>query len=319
MVLPEVDRIRVTSVVDNFVDNLLRDEGPAKRRPRQPRRADRCLCAEHGLAECVQSERGGETLPLLFDFGATPLVYLHNLALLLADYQIDLADIRTLVLSHGHWDHYGGLLAFLEQKRRALPDDAHLYAGEDAFLARWNATANSGARQEMGMLDEAAVRAFEIGVVRVTDPRLVGGQALLSGEIARTTSYELPSPNARVVRDGQDLVDDLSGEQALVYHLRGKGLVVLTACGHAGVVNTVRHAREVTGVDKVHAIVGGFHLSGAPHERIAHTVDDLAAIAPDIVVPMHCTGIETIHALRERMPQRVVFNSAGTRYDFAAS
>ena len=318
MELPEVDRVRVTSVVDNFVDNLLRDEGPAKRRPRQPRRADRCLCAEHGLAECVESERGGVSLPLLFDFGATPLVYLHNLALLLADYGIDLASIRTLVLSHGHWDHYGGLLAFLEQKRQALPEDAHLYAGEDAFLARWNANVSSG-RQDMGMLDEAAVRAFEIGIVRVTGPRLVGGQALLSGEIARTTRYELPSPNARVVRGGQDELDALTGEQALVYHLRGKGLVVLTACGHAGVVNTVRHAREVTGVDKVHAIAGGFHLSGAPHERIAQTVEDIAAIEPDVVVPMHCTGIETIHALRERLPDRVVFNSAGTRYDFVAA
>jgi len=141
----------------------------------------------------------------------------------------------------------------------------------------------------------------------------------LSGEIARTTPYELPSPNARVVRGGQDELDALTGEQALVYHLRGKGLVVLTACGHAGVVNTVRHAREVTGVDKVHAIAGGFHLSGAPHERIAQTVADIAAIEPDVVVPMHCTGIETIHALRERLPDRVIFNSAGSRYDFVAA
>ncbi|RPI43821.1 MAG: MBL fold metallo-hydrolase [Betaproteobacteria bacterium] len=317
MELPEVDRIRITSIVDNFVDNLLRDQGPALRRPRQARSYERCLCAEHGLAECVQSERRGETFPLLFDFGATPLVYLHNLKLLLDDYRLDLASIRTLVLSHGHWDHYGGLLAFLQEKRQALPREAHLYAGEDAFLARWSVSGKDG-RRDMGALDEKAIADFEIGVVRVKEPRLLAGQALLSGEIQRKTSYEVSSPASRVLRDGQDIQDDLPGEQALVYHLRGKGLVVLTACGHAGVVNTVLHAREVTGVEKVHAIIGGFHLSGAPEERIRKTVEDVAALDPDFVVPMHCTGIETIDALSERLPRKVIYNSAGTRYELIA-
>ncbi len=317
MHLPEVDRIRITSIVDNFVDNLLRDQGPAKRRPRQAKSYERCLCAEHGLAECIESQAGGETFPLLFDFGATPLVYLHNLGLLLDDYRIDLAAIRTLVLSHGHWDHYGGLLAFLREKRHSLPEDAHLYAGEDAFLARWSVAGKEG-RRDMGRLDEEAIAAMDVGVVRVSEPRLLADQVLISGEIARRTSYETSASSARVERDGVDMQDDLSGEQALVYHLKGKGLVVMTACGHAGVVNTVMHAREVTGVEEVHAIIGGFHLSGAPEERIRKTVEDIAAIDPKIVVPMHCTGLETIEALSERLPSKVIYNSAGTRYELVA-
>ncbi|MCB1742404.1 MAG: hypothetical protein KDK91_18660, partial [Gammaproteobacteria bacterium] len=111
MHLPEVERIRITSVVDNFVDLLLRDEGPAKRRPRQEKSYERCLCAEHGLAELVESSCRGTHLPLMFDFGASPLVFLHNLDLLVEDYRVDLSRIATLVLSHGHWDHFGGLLA----------------------------------------------------------------------------------------------------------------------------------------------------------------------------------------------------------------
>jgi 7,8-dihydropterin-6-yl-methyl-4-(beta-D-ribofuranosyl)aminobenzene 5'-phosphate synthase len=317
MQLPEVDLIRITSVVDNFVDLLLRDEGPAKRRPRQQKAYEHCLCAEHGLAELVESRARGTTLPLMFDFGASPLVFLHNLDLLVHDYAVDLSAISTLVLSHGHWDHFGGLLAFLHEKRAALPEQANLYAGEDAFLARWQAAPRQP-RRDMGQLDQAAVEALGIGVVKVREPQLLSGQALMTGEIARRTSYEVMPSSMRVTRNGEDTHDNLPGEQSIVYHLQGKGLVVLTACGHAGVVNTVMHAREITGVGKVHAVIGGFHLSGAPAEKIERSVDDLLAFDPDLIVPMHCTGIETIQMLRERAPDKVIFNSAGTRYELQA-
>ncbi len=121
-----VDEIKITSIVDNFVDLLLQNEGPAQRRPRQEKAFERCLCAEHGLAEVVQSARETERFALLFDFGATPLVYLNNLQLLIEDYGFDLAQVRTLVLSHGHWDHYGGLSGFIEAKRPELAQEARL-------------------------------------------------------------------------------------------------------------------------------------------------------------------------------------------------
>lgn len=121
MQLPEVDRLRLTSVVDNYLDPLLRDEGPAKRRPRGPVAYERCLCSEHGLAEIVESAEGTKTFSLLFDFAASPLVYLHNLNLLTEDYRIDLKQIGTLVLSHGHWDHFGGCAAF---SRRSVMSSA---------------------------------------------------------------------------------------------------------------------------------------------------------------------------------------------------
>jgi len=317
MKLPEIDRLRLTSVVDNFVDNLLKDQGPAKRRPRQAKAWERCMCAEHGLAEVVESMSGGKVFPLLFDFGATPLVYLHNLELLLQDWNVDLKAIETLVLSHGHWDHYGGLTAFLDAKRDELAEAARLYAGDDAFLHRTRKPPQ-GEPTDMGQLDEAYIAGKRVEIVKVKTPELLGGHALISGEIARRTSYETGSPLWRVERDGADATDNLDGEQALVYHLKGKGLVVLTACGHAGIVNTVMHARETTGVDNIHAIVGGFHLSAAPTERIAQTVEGLAGFDPDLIVPMHCTGIDTIQALEQRLPGRVIYNSAGTQYTFTA-
>ena len=193
------------------------------------------------------------------------------------------------MLSHGHWDHYGGLSGFLEAKRRELATETHLYAGEDAFLHRWS-QARQGPRRDMGRLDEAFIAGQDVDIVRVKAPQVLGGQALVSGEIPRRTPYEVSSPAMRVEQGGDDQQDDLPGEQALVYQLRGKGLVVLTACGHAGVVNTVLHAQEVTGVSEVYAVIGGFHLSGASNERIGQTVEGLAALDPEVIVPMHCTG-----------------------------
>lgn len=313
-----VDQISITSIVDNFVDLLLKNEGPAKRRPSQKKAYEGCLCAEHGLAEVIESTSGGEDFSLLFDFGATPLVYLHNLALLVEDYGFDLARVQTLVLSHGHWDHYGGLCSFLETKRSELHAETSLYAGDDAFLHRWSQPPDS-TRRDMGYLDEAFVAGKGIEIIRVKEPRVIGGHVLVSGEIPRRTAYETTPEAARVERQGELVQDYLSGEQALVYQLRGKGLVVLTACGHAGVVNTVLHAREVTGVEDVYAVIGGFHLSGASQERIAQSVEGLAELDPEIIVPMHCTGLSTIKALQERLPGRVIYNSAGTRYVLEAN
>ena len=313
-----VDQVRITSIVDNFVDLLLKNEGPANRRPRQAKAYERCLCAEHGLAEVVESTASGDNFSLLFDFAATPLVYLHNLALLVDDYGFDLAQVQTLVLSHGHWDHYGGLCSFLEAKRSALHDETCLYAGDDAFLQRWNQPPD-GEQRDMGCLDAGFVAAQGVEIVHVKEPRVIGGHVLVSGEIPRRTSYETMPAAARVERQGELVQDHLSGEQALVYQLRGKGLVVLTACGHAGVVNTVLHAREVTGVEEIYAVIGGFHLSGASQERIGQSVEGLAELDPQVIVPMHCTGLATIEALQERLPGRVIYNSAGTRYVLAAT
>lgn len=317
MNIPEIDRLRLISIVDNVADDLLQDVGPARRRAHQEQPGDGCLCAEHGLAWLVESQRGGERYTLLSDFGRTPLVYLHNLELLLRDYDLDLGDIKALVLSHGHWDHYGGLRGLLAEKRGALPQELRLYAGTDAFLQRWRVPPQ-GERTDMGRLQEAALADRGVGVVKVTAAELLGGQALLSGEIARVTPYEVGTTALQMSRDGKDAIDTFVGEQALVYHLRGKGLVVMTGCAHAGVVNTVMHARAITGVDKVHAVVGGFHLNGAPAERIAPAVADLAAFDPDFVIPMHCTGIPAIQALEQRLPGRVIYNCTGTQYDFRA-
>jgi 7,8-dihydropterin-6-yl-methyl-4-(beta-D-ribofuranosyl)aminobenzene 5'-phosphate synthase len=113
-------------------------------------------------------------------------------------------------------------------------------------------------------------------------------------------------------------VDNFLGEQSVVLNAKGQGLVVLTGCGHVGVVNTVKHAQKITGIKKVHAIMGGFHLTEAKEELIQRTVADIKAIAPDYVVPMHCTGFEATGVFAKEMPDQFILNTVGTRYLFSA-
>ena len=143
---------------------------------------------------------------------------------------------------------------------------------------------------------------------------LIGGHALVTGQIPRTTDYEKGSPNQVAWTDGKWQPDPwIHDDQAIVLNVKGKGLVVLTGCGHAGVINTLRCARKLTGVDQVHAVIGGFHLTGPVFEPIiAPTVEALKDFAPKIIVPQHCTGWRATHMIARNFPEAFVPNSVGT-------
>ena len=147
---------------------------------------------------------------------------------------------------------------------------------------------------------------------------LVERSILVTGEVDRTTDFERGMPTAHQAWDGSrwhhdaEVIDD----QALVVNLRGKGLVVVTGCGHAGVVNIVRHALRLTGTDRLHAVIGGFHLSGAAFEPIiGPTVAALVGMAPDLVAPGHCTGWRAQHAMAARFGEAFIPNSVGTCFE----
>ena len=136
---------------------------------------------------------------------------------------------------------------------------------------------------------------------------------------ACSASLHFPPGAARVETNPGELVaDSFQGEHATVYHVKNRGLVVITSCGHAGVINSVRQAQKASGIDRVHAIVGGFHLAPAPDEVVEKTVQAFRAIDPDYVLPAHCTGINTIIAVHREMPKKLVMPSTGTRVIFGA-
>jgi 7,8-dihydropterin-6-yl-methyl-4-(beta-D-ribofuranosyl)aminobenzene 5'-phosphate synthase len=310
--IPEVDRVRVTTVVDNYVDSLRRDEPVARRFSHAVARKMTDLRAEHGLAHLVEVERGGSATRIAFDFGQTDASLNHNVR----ELGLDVGRIDAIALSHGHRDHFGGLMGFLHAHRRFMRRDLAFYAGVDHFLPRFHD--REGDRIYIGRLDRLEIERYGVTVEMVREPRPIGDGVWLSGEMAAAEPFEPIPANLKVEVDGAVVPDTFIGEQTLVANVRDRGLVVVTSCSHRGIVGICRHATRVTGVPKIHAVVGGFHLSGLAEERVTRVVDAFRELGVDHIVPQHCTGIEAIATLYHRMPGQMVVSSVGTTFTFGA-
>ena len=308
--LREVDRVSVTTVVDNYIDVLRQDEKVARRFSAFVARQMPDLRAEHGLAHYVEVVRGGETVRVAFDFGPSEAAITHNFRVL----GLDPGAIDALALSHGHWDHWGGLAGLLRTYRRAMKKRLTFYAGEDHFLTRFN---QRGAdRVCMGRLHRDEIERYDIAVESVRAPLLIADGVLLSGEMHEQEPFEPIPDNLRVERDGAIVPDSFMGEQTLIANLKGRGLVVVTSCSHRGIVGICRHAARITGVPKVHAVIGGFHLSGLKEERVTRVVDAFRDLEVDWIVPQHCTGLEAMATMMHRLPQEMVPSSVGSVFTF---
>jgi 7,8-dihydropterin-6-yl-methyl-4-(beta-D-ribofuranosyl)aminobenzene 5'-phosphate synthase len=311
LALKETEKVTITTLMDNYVNVLLEDSEGVSRPPRS--RGDEVptntLVAEHGLAQFLSVLSGGKTHCVLFDAGYTPFGVLHNLDLL----EIDLKSIEAIVLSHGHMDHTGSLYPLLERLGRSLPVVAH----PDAFHSPRYITFKDGRRLLFpSTLKKDDLLRRSVNILESQKPLfLAEGTVLVTGEVERTSSFEKGLPNAVLERDGREEKDLIRDDQALVLHLKGKGLVIVSGCAHAGIINTILYARKITGVNKIHAVIGGFHLSGPAFEPIIEdTVQALRAMRPKIIVPMHCTGWQATQRFAEAFPEAFVLNSVGTTF-----
>jgi 7,8-dihydropterin-6-yl-methyl-4-(beta-D-ribofuranosyl)aminobenzene 5'-phosphate synthase len=321
--LQPVDEVRITTLVDNVFDGLLASDDRVTRADFGNGRVtaaqfeggstDVGLRAEHGFAALVTVRRGTSTTSLLFDTGLSPDGMVGN-----ADRMgVDLSEVHGVVLSHGHFDHAGGLAGLAARRRRAMPMVLHPVAWTRRRLAPPNREVF-----ELPTLSKRALEGEGFEVIERREPSLlVDGSVLITGEVDRTTEFErgMPPPHQAWTGSGWEHDPLVQDDQALVVHVRNRGLVVLTGCGHAGAVNIVRHARRLTGVDRLCALLGGLHLSGPAFEPvIPPTIVALTELAPDVVVPAHCTGWRAQHALAAALPDAWLPGSSGSTYRLAA-
>ena len=322
--LNPVDAVALTTLVDNSTDLLLADQGPVHRHgllsaTRASRLATNVLdtgeaydipLAEHGFSMLVTVTRGGNDHHLLFDAGMTPDGLRENMRRL----GLSPFDIELVILSHGHFDHVTGLDGFV---RSVGPSNLPLVVHPGAFAKRRIAIPGLF-ELELPSPSRTALREAGLEIVERRQPSLLfDSSVLITGEVDRTTDFERGMPFHEALTDGVWTSDPLIlDDQALIVHVAGHGLVVLTGCGHAGIVNIVRHARRLTGVDTVAAVVGGFHLGGPAFEPIIKpTVEALAELDPEVIIPAHCTGWRAAHALAEAMPHAFIPNSVGSRLE----
>jgi 7,8-dihydropterin-6-yl-methyl-4-(beta-D-ribofuranosyl)aminobenzene 5'-phosphate synthase len=320
--LDPVDSVVITTLMDNIYDVWMPNQGPAHRKgpdPKGPRVAARTmvdhevpdqLIAEHGLSLLLRITIGDRTHQLLFDCGISPTGMVENMRRL----GVDPTEIEAVVCSHGHFDHTTGLDGLIQRLgRRNLPVLLH----PDFWNRRrvtipglppdYLPTTSRGALEEAGFTiieERQASFLFENAV-------------LITGEVERTSGYEPGFPIQQAWRNETWEPDPLVlDDQAVVLNVRGKGLVVMTGCGHAGIVNITRYARVLTGVQELHAVIGGFHLNGPLYEPLIDRVcADLSAMNPHVVVPAHCTGWRAQHAMGRIFGDRFIPNAVGTRFE----
>ncbi|HET8856846.1 MAG TPA: MBL fold metallo-hydrolase [Nitrososphaeraceae archaeon] len=336
--LQEVDSINITILVDNITDRLLPSLSLVKRPPLiSNKRFNKPPIAEHGFSTLVEISYKYKDKKILkkflFDTGVSKngIIYNSNI------FGINFEGIETIILSHGHFDHISGLISVLKKINKPIEIITH----PDAFLRRW-VVFPDGRKARMDTLDEGEIKEFGGIIIKNSDinylPRLKtkinpkdyidnnisnnnnNNRILITGEIPRITKFEKGFPlQFKEGKDENDLIADpfVKDDQALVILLKNKGLVILTGCGHAGIINTLNYATKVTGIKKVYAIIGGFHLTGEGYEEsIPLTISELLKINPEYIIPCHCTGWKASNEIIKSMPKKYIQTSVGSTFCF---
>lgn len=332
MLLQEIDHLSVTILMDNYTDRLLPSFLPAIRPPMiMHGRFLTAPIAEHGFSTILDIRYNDEKKKniFLFDTGVSENGIIFNADI----FGIELRNIETIVLSHGHLDHCSGLLNVLKKVSKPIDVIAH----PDAFLKRWIIYPD-GNRAKMPVLDEKDLENHGATIRKIrnisflpnnnnegADDNVNGSinlppPLMITGQIPRKTSFEKGFPlQYKEIEDEKELVPDplVNDDQAVVVNIKQKGLVIVTGCGHAGIINTINYVKNVTKINKVFAVLGGFHLTGGIYEEsIEPTIKELEKADPKYIIPCHCTGWKATNRIIEAMPERFIQTSVGTSFNF---
>eukprot|EP00092_Neocalanus_flemingeri_P072674 GFUD01089523.1.p1 GENE.GFUD01089523.1~~GFUD01089523.1.p1 ORF type:complete len:331 (-),score=88.20 GFUD01089523.1:254-1246(-) len=324
--LRPVDRIEVLVLVDNKTDSLssipasaaskefhLEFDTLLKNGMTELKGSSQC-CALHGLSLLVTAHRGSQSRTVLFDAGPVNFGMDYNGERLGAKF----GEVDAVMLSHGHWDHAGGLTRAFDlikkQKLEDLPTPCYLHP--DMFRQRGLAKPSGEIFPIEKIPTPEELKEHGARPVITTEPcSILEDMFYISAEIERITSYEKGFPNhmRKISDDDSKWEPDplIMDERFLAVNINDKGLVIFSACSHAGIVNVMKSAKKNIG-EKIHAVVGGFHLSGAANElTIDDTVEGFKEFDPDVIVPGHCTGWRAVQALATQFGPKVVPMAVG--------
>lgn len=258
---------------------------------------------------------------LLGEWGLSVLVEVNGLKVLLDAGQsisavnngdimgVDWLGISAIILSHGHYDHTGGLRNVLPRLKKPMPVIAHpdVWAPKHIQVLKEEASSYIGVPCQRTELESLGAD-FEL----THDPAWLSDEVVTSGEIPMVTDFEMIDPGM-YVKDGEALVPDpLADDQALFIKTE-EGLAVLLGCAHRGVINTLRHAQNVTGVESIHTVVGGTHLLRATEAQLERTIAELMSLGVQRLGVSHCTGNAAAVRLAQGFGGDFFFNNAGTQ------
>ncbi|UCG06040.1 MAG: MBL fold metallo-hydrolase [Desulfobacterales bacterium] len=312
--LKEVDKVEILTLQDNDIDVAAFDSTEIVQRamPIKDQEIKNSILAEHGFSALVTVTTRDRARSILFDFGFSE----HGAAFNVDALGIDLTTIEAMVLSHGHMDHFGGLEQLAE---RVAKRGIELVLHPTAFRKSRYVKISEEFKINLPSLVREKIENTGISIVESKDPRMLLDDSLLFlGQIPKQTDFEKGFPRMYYDDDGQEKWDPIEEDTGIVANVKGKGLVVLSGCAHSGIINTVKYAREVAGVDQIYVVMGGFHLTGADFEPIIEpTTEALKALNPQYIVPTHCTGRKAIMHIENEMPDKFLLNMSGTKIIFA--
>lgn len=317
--LKSIDRLEVVALMDNVSDPFTKSHPDMRWNEMQYRAAvlkkekfsgaDFCRAC-NGLSLLMRFHIEGKIRTILFDAGPDHHLVVDNAKRL----GIDLSEVEAIILSHGHFDHYGGILSVLDAiGKKDLP----VYSHPDLFIPR---AFDKGTIIECSYnLTNDDIQKHGGKIIEAKEPlALFDNLLLISGEVPRESSYEQGSPAECRKLDGKwEKSPEVIDERVLIFNLKDKGLCVFTACGHTGVINATRYSKKLTGLNEVHLVMGGFHL--APPEvkdRINPTIKDFSQLNPNYIITGHCTGAKAQAELSANFPNQHITYGVGTVFDF---